>query len=362
MSKTPIPTTQTQVDAVYDILRERILSGALPNHGKLPSVRKLGDLIGYPRNAIWRALLALKEERYVATSPTGRYVVHPRFRMNSEGYRLLKIAFVGHGNLALVNPFLQRVYNSLAGNQDGFNIQIGLVLGTEADKRGIDDLEEYGAVILAASWSFPLYEPLRKKKKLVTALAAPLSYHLPCDVRIDNFHGGEIAGKAFRNTGITKAVLIGESQSFPNQWHEDFELRVLGFRKAWLQHGRLSQHVREHPLPEDLLSRMREIEKVVAAHDQFTGYFALSDATALMLLSALHDRGIRVPEEALIIGFDDSPEGADADPPLASLCPDPETMAEKLVLQLRTQDAEPDYKDIIYVRPRLMQRASLAHD
>ncbi len=361
MSDVPIKTTQTQTDAVCDILRKKIQSGKLSNDGKIPAVRKLEELVGYPRNTVWRALLQLKEERYVCTTPTGRYLVHPRFRMNHEGYKALKMAFVGHGNLALANPFLQRVYNALAGNQDGFNIELDLLLGNESDKRKPADLANYKAVVLAASWSYPYYEALKKKKKLVTALTAPLNYHLPCDVRIDNFHGGEIAGDALCKTRIKKAVLLGESQRAPDGWHEDFELRVLGFRRAWLQHGRVSQEIQEYPLPEDLLPRMRQIEKIVASHDQFTGYFSLSDSTALMLLSALRDRGIRVPQEALVLGFDDSPEAAEADPPLASLCPDPETMAEQLILQLRTQESEPDYRGMIYVKPRLIERASLAY-
>jgi DNA-binding LacI/PurR family transcriptional regulator len=359
MSDTPIKTTQSQTESICEILRKKIQSGELSNDGKIPAVRKLVELFGYPRNTVWRALLQLKEERYVTTTPTGRYLVHPRFRMNNVGYKALKLAFVGHGNMALANPFLQRVYSALETNSDGFNIEIDLLLGNEKDKRKPADLAKYKAVVLAASWSYPFFEALKKKGKLVTALAAPLNYHLPCDVRIDNFHGGEVAGEAFRATKIKKAVLLGESQYAPDQWHEDFELRVLGFRRAWLQYGRVSQEIQERPLPEDLLPRMREIEKIVAAHDQFTGYFALSDSTALMLLSALRDHCVRVPKEALVIGFDDSPEAAEAEPPLASLCPDPETMAEQLVLHLRTLEAEPGYSNIAYVKPRLIERASL---
>jgi len=359
MSDTSIKTTRTQIDAVCDILRKKIKSGELSNDGKIPAVRKLVDLTGYPRNTVWRALRQLKEECFVTTTPTGRYLVHPRFRFNHEGYNALKVAFVGTGNMALANPFLQRIYSSLETNRDGFNIDLNLLLGTENKKLCAADLTSYKAVILAASWSFPFFNPLKNKNKLVTALAAPLNYHLPIGVRIDNFHGGEVAGQAFCDRKPKKIVLLGESQYYPDRWNEMFELRTLGFRRTWLQHGNLSSEIFEHPLPEDLLPRMREIEKIVAAQEESTGYFALSDPTAMMLLSALHDRGLRIPQDARVIGFDDSPEAAEADPPLASLCPDPETMAEQLILQLRTMEAEPDYSKITYVKPRLIERASL---
>lgn len=359
MSNKPIKTTQTQTDAVCDILREKIHSGELSTDGKIPAVRKLVDLVGYPRNTVWRALLQLKEERFVSTTPTGRYLVHPRFRLNNEGYKTLKIAFVGSGDAALANPFLQRIYSRLETNKDGFNIELDLLLGTESNKLRATDLNPYKAIVLAASWSFPFFQELRKQGKLVTALAAPLSYHLPCGVRIDNFHGGELAGNAFCHHEPKKIVLLGESQCYPDGWQEIFELRTLGFRRAWLQHGNLSSDIAEHPLPIDLLPRMREIEKIVAEQQEPTGYFALSDSTALMLLSALNDRGLRIPEDARVIGFDDSPEAAKADPPLASLCPDPQTMAEKLILQLRTMETEPGFNEMAYVKPRLIERASM---
>ncbi len=50
-------------------------------------MRKLVEMVGYPRNTVWRALLQLKDERFVTTTPTGRYLVHPRFRFSHEGYK-----------------------------------------------------------------------------------------------------------------------------------------------------------------------------------------------------------------------------------------------------------------------------------
>ena len=64
MSDTPIKTTQTQTDSVCEILRKKIRSGEISNDGKIPAVRKLVEMVGYPRNTVWRALLQLKEERF----------------------------------------------------------------------------------------------------------------------------------------------------------------------------------------------------------------------------------------------------------------------------------------------------------
>ena len=360
MNSKSIETTKTQVECICELLRGKIQSGDISSDGKLPSMRKLADTLGYPLNAIWRALTILKEERYVTATSTGRYLVHPRFRLNNKGDKTLRLAFRGYGDLALSNPFIQRVYNALAQNQDGFNIQLELMLSTDDTAFSYADVADYDGVVLATCWNTGFYEMLKKNNKLVTSLTAPLNCHIPEGVRIDNFHGGEVAGLAFCNRPVEKIVLLGESLHYPNRWHEPFELRSIGFRRAWLQHGNFSDVITEHILPEDLLPRMREIERIVAAQNQFTGYFAFSDPTALMLLSALKDRGLRPPKDALVLGFDDSPEAARSDPPLASLCPNPKTMAEKLILQLRTLEAERDgYREIIYIKPRLVERESM---
>ena len=154
-------------------------------------------------------------------------------------------------------------------------------------------------------------------------------------------------------------MVLGESNYFPEEWQASFELRILGFRRSWLQHGKRTRPIVEHPLPVDLLPRMKEIERLVDAQEHPVGYFALSDASALMLHSVLRDRGIKIPEEAQIIGFDDHHEAASAKPSLSSLCPAPNSFAKKLVEQLRFIEADPSYSEIAYIKPRLIERDSL---
>jgi DNA-binding LacI/PurR family transcriptional regulator len=359
MSDKRIRTTKGQAERTAELLREKIRSGELSNVGKIPSVRKLVELLDCNRNAIWRALLSLKDERYVTTTPTGRYLVHPRFLLNNPAQQHLKVAFVGEGGSAINNAFIQSIHTALAGNQDGFNIQLDLRLGTETNQLQISDLLSYDAIILTDRLSFPLYETLKQKGKLVTSLVAPRRYDIPCGVQVDDFHGGELAGVAYCARATERIVVLGESNYYPEEWQAAFELRILGFRRSWLQHGKRTRAISEHPLPVDLLPRMKEIERIVDTQEHPVGYFALSDATALMLHSVLRDRGIQIPEEAQIIGFDNSHDAASATPSLSSLCPDPSAFAEKLVEQLRFIEADSNHSEIVYIKPRLITRDSL---
>src|SRR5579871_5790408 len=50
-----------------------------------------------------------------------------------------------------------------------------------------------------------------------------------------------------------------------------------------------------------------------------TAFFAWNDVAAMHVLRALQDLGVRVPEEASLIGFDDSPMVATFTPPLTTV-------------------------------------------
>jgi DNA-binding LacI/PurR family transcriptional regulator len=50
-----------------------------------------------------------------------------------------------------------------------------------------------------------------------------------------------------------------------------------------------------------------------------TAVLAMSDVLALAMLSGARKRGVRVPEELSIVGFDDVPEAAAAEPPLTTI-------------------------------------------
>lgn len=50
-----------------------------------------------------------------------------------------------------------------------------------------------------------------------------------------------------------------------------------------------------------------------------TAIFAANDATAIGVLSALHDRGVRVPEDVAVVGFDDIPTARYITPALTTI-------------------------------------------
>jgi DNA-binding LacI/PurR family transcriptional regulator len=92
-----------------------------------------------------------------------------------------------------------------------------------------------------------------------------------------------------------------------------------------------------------------------------TAVFAGNDQMALGLLRALHERGIRVPGDISVVGFDDIPEAAYMLPPLTTVRQDFDEVGRRsmaTLLQLLDTDAKSTPPSTAPVEPTLVQRQS----
>lgn len=68
---------------VYDYYKRLILSGKLPEHTKMPSIRKCSEQLGLSRTTIETAYLCLAADGYIISRPQSGYYVTPRPVKNS---------------------------------------------------------------------------------------------------------------------------------------------------------------------------------------------------------------------------------------------------------------------------------------
>jgi len=100
-----------------------------------------------------------------------------------------------------------------------------------------------------------------------------------------------------------------------------------------------------------MLSRMSDV----------TAVFAASDHIALGILRALYERGIRVPADVSLVGFDDVPEAEFYIPPLTTIRPDFDAVAAAcLDLLLNQINSGMRHGDHRVVAPALISRESVA--
>ncbi|MGI5240226.1 LacI family DNA-binding transcriptional regulator [Dactylosporangium sp. CA-139066] len=91
-----------------------------------------------------------------------------------------------------------------------------------------------------------------------------------------------------------------------------------------------------------------------------TAIFAGNDQMALGLLRAFHERGIRVPEDVSVVGFDDIPEAAFLCPPLTTIRQDFDEVGRRCVAALLHTMETDRLEPVPVVVPTLIARDSTA--
>ena len=140
-------------------------------------------------------------------------------------------------------------------------------------------------------------------------------------IATDNYTGGRIAAEYLISKGRKKiAIVTGRVQARENYGgNYNAKLRLAGFKEALRNSGLAipSGCVLEVPnySREDGVAAMPKL--IDAGVDAI--FCAAADNTALGLLSVARERGIRIPEDIAIIGFDDLPAAQTSTPGLTTI-------------------------------------------
>jgi LacI family transcriptional regulator len=158
-------------------------------------------------------------------------------------------------------------------------------------------------------------------------------------LQVENREGALKATQHLIGLGHTRIVHI---TGFP--WHRDSIDRLWGYERALQEAG--------VPLDRTLVlegnfeeqSGLIAMEGLLAAGTRFTAIFASNDQMAYGAGLALYRRGLRVPRDVSIVGFDDQPSAAFAWPPLTTVRQPALKMgyaaAKSLLSQLRNEGSE----------------------
>lgn len=133
-------------------------------------------------------------------------------------------------------------------------------------------------------------------------------------VIVDNEEGGFKATEYLINLGHKKIVFIHGSK---DSW--DSDLRFKGYLKALEKYN--------IPFNESLVVRgdftreggYKAIKEILDSGEKFTAVFSANDHMALGAMKALKEKGLRIPEDISIIGFDNIEASALSNPPLTTI-------------------------------------------
>jgi LacI family transcriptional regulator len=172
----------------------------------------------------------------------------------------------------------------------------------------------------------------------------------------DNFEGAVLATEYLLGLGHRRIALLGGRPDL-----ESARLREDGFRHAMAAAG--------VPVDDDLVRTggYRPETAAAPAHELLrleqppTAIFAANDLSAIRTMEIAQELGLRVPEDLSVIGFDNVPESALANPPLTTINQPLQDIGAR-ALHMLVELVEGRVPDAMHVRmpTALVERASCA--
>ncbi|RYL95878.1 LacI family transcriptional regulator [Sporolactobacillus sp. THM7-4] len=190
-------------------------------------------------------------------------------------------------------------------------------------------------IIVGAHNRLPEYQRMNLP---IVAIDRYLSDDIPV-VASDNFNGGKIATKWLLDQGCRKIIHING----PHELETPANKRRDGYEQMMREAGITPV---TYELPESLIYRrcLETVRKLFNDHPETDGIFASDDLIAATVFSEAEKRGLKIPEELKVVGYDGTETVRICLPYLTTIRQPIKEMAEKAV-QILIQKIEGHFKE-----------------
>ncbi|AGL18450.1 LacI family DNA-binding transcriptional regulator [Actinoplanes sp. N902-109] len=260
-------------------------------------------------------------------------------------------------NTTLYGPASLLAAFEQAAAETGFAVSVGSVsrLDRESIAAAVDrhlDQRVAGLVVIApVASAVEALEGMPADVPLVTIDGDPARSQAL--VTVDQAAGARLATELLLAAGHRTVWHV----SGPPDWY-DAAGRIQGWRAALVDAG---AEVPPMVAGEWSPSSGYDAGRMLARMPEVTAIFTANDAQALGLLRALHEHGLRVPEDVSVVGFDDVPEASFFIPPLTTVRQAFDEVAHAglgLLLKQISQRAGQVPEQVV-IAPTLVERASV---
>ncbi len=234
---------------------------------------------------------------------------------------------------AFINPFFLSMLGSItrATANQGYDLLISFQQLSDDWNAEYEDANKADGIIFLGYGDYTSY--IKRISKLDEAGAhfvtwGPVIENQPgLFVGCDNEQGGFLAADHLLTLGHKNIAFLG------NESKDDPELRdrYAGYRRAHEKHSIKVQeplHFRANFSEE---SGYKAANELLDSGVEFSGIFCASDLIAIGAIKALRQRGIRVPLDKAIVGFDDIPTAEHLSPALSTIRQDTFEAGKELV-------------------------------
>lgn len=304
-------------------------------------VRDIAEACGVSVGAVSRALKGqpgLREDTRLRIISVAEQKGYDFSRLRSE--KLKRVLFLLHRqhNISRALPFYSQL---LLGIEDLCREQ-GIALSFLSIGPG-DAVSEQVRVhqpdaLICAGFFEPELLALIQQMKLPLVLVDLWAPGLPC-VNPDNTQGGYLATKHLIDQGRRRIAFLASTLA-----HYSIRQREKGYRQA-LYEARLLMPPEYEAIAPPLLdteqSLVEAVNELLALPESPDAIFAYNDAAALVVERLCAERGLRIPEDIALVGFDDIEAAAWSQPPLTTIAVDKQQLGrEALRLLLEDKPAE----------------------
>lgn len=268
---------------------------------------------------------AARELGYAGPDPKGRLL--RAGKVNAIG-----VATTETLDYFFADPYARAMMASISAACDVRGAGISLISAANDEKLAwnIQSAIVDGLILLCIEGGERLVELSRERRLPFVALQLAASDETISTIGIDEFESARTAARhigalGHRDVAIIALELVDDRIGPVSPEQVDAALysgsrdRIRGYLAGLAEFGVASESV-------PVFETMNNAPTVVAALEHFyaderrpTALLCMSDRAALIALDWLRGRGLSVPDDVSVIGFDGVPEGAVSDPPLTTV-------------------------------------------
>lgn len=328
---------------------------------RLRTIKDLADLAQVSTGTVSRALAgsqlisARTRERIQALAAEHRFtpnLLARSLRTQRSGSVGVLIPVSGKGSISMANPALgsmiELVSDALA--TQGYNT---MLRRTPVTRPGwladvVDSGRVDGVILLGTAGQSATIDAVAEGNPAIVAWDVPEAGHRHGLAGSDYRAGGRLAA-GHLIAGGARRILVCSDNDRPA-----FAERLEGCRQVAAEAG---AEVIRLAVGERSESRRAAIAAAFDGSDMPDGVVAASDLIAMSVLSVLAERGIAVPGQVRVVGFDGTAFAEEAVPPLTTISQDFEGIAKALVDTLLARIGG-EHTEPVKLAPQLVVRAS----
>ncbi|MBR9727128.1 LacI family DNA-binding transcriptional regulator [Shewanella intestini] len=248
---------------------------------------------------------------------------------------------------SMINPFFLSMLGSItrATAQQGYDLLVSFQQLSSDWHADYEDSNKADGIILLGYGDYVDYahklDKLLAQNTHFVIWGAEHNDKAVLSIGCDNHQGGQIATEHLINCGYQDIAFLGDSSSHSPEFRD----RYLGHIDELNKAGLTLSNKKQFAAISTEKSGFEAANALLDSGQSFDAIFAASDLIAIGAINALNKRGIKVPDDIGVIGYDDIPVASYAHPALTTVKQNTKLAGEKIVESLlkliRGQEVKP---------------------